>query len=85
MTQLMRTWNEVGNMLIKWIAHSTETPLCKVKRFFWRWEFQGDEGNLAHIHGLVTSYRKKKDKEDMKKIREKVCCDSRDFLKNEDI
>lgn len=85
MTQLVRTWKEAGKMVMKWIAHSNKTELCKVKRYFWRREFQRDEGNLAHMHRLITSNRKKKDEEEMKKIREKVSCNSRDFLNEEDI
>ena len=85
MTQMVRTWTEVGKLLMKWIACSKEEPLGKIKRLFWRWEFQGKEGNLAHIHALMWLALNKLVQEQMNKIQDKVCCDSRDFLKPDDV
>ena len=50
---LARTWLEVGEVYMKYILVSPEQPLGKIKKIWWRWEYQGTVGNLPHIHCLI--------------------------------
>ena len=51
---IVRHWLEVKTFIVRYLLKSTELPLGKVFRLFGRDEFQGDTGNLPHMHLLVT-------------------------------
>ncbi len=58
--------------VIKWIEHSPERPLGRVKQLFARFEFQSGKGcgNLPHIHmGVVL------EDEEMEYTQWRVSCD----------
>jgi predicted GIY-YIG superfamily endonuclease len=49
----VRNWMEVAEIHMHYIAKSPEFPLGKVEKIWWRHEFQGEAGNLSHIHCLL--------------------------------
>lgn len=59
MNLTVRNWMEIRKILIQYILHSNELPLgSKVNRIFVRDEYQGDAGNLAHLHLIVSLAQK---------------------------
>jgi hypothetical protein len=46
-------WMEVAEIHILYVAKSLEKPFGKVKKISWRNEYQGEKGNLSHIHCLL--------------------------------
>ena len=38
--QLLRTWIKVGDVFMDYICKSSEQPLGKIERWWWRWEYQ---------------------------------------------
>jgi hypothetical protein len=53
----VRNWLEVKRMLLDYILKSPEKPLGEILKIFCRDEYQGDTGNLCHMHLLVTLAR----------------------------
>jgi predicted GIY-YIG superfamily endonuclease len=54
MNLTVRNWMEVRKILIKYILESDEKPLgSKVRKLFVRDEYQGDAGNLSHLHMIA--------------------------------
>lgn len=52
---IVRHWLEVKRFLLNYILHSPELPMgLAVDGLFSRDEYQGTEGNLPHMHMLVT-------------------------------
>ena len=55
MTLTVRNWMEIRKILIQYILLSPELPLgSKVNKIFVRDEYQGDAGNLSHLHMIVA-------------------------------
>jgi hypothetical protein len=50
---MLRQWMEISMIYMQYIAHSDERPLGKVKKIWWRHEYQDTMGNLSHIHSLI--------------------------------
>lgn len=50
---MVRNWMEVSELYMHYIAKSPERPLGKVKKIWWRHEYQETKGNLSHIHCLI--------------------------------
>jgi hypothetical protein len=46
-------WMEVAEIHMLYVAKSPERPFGKVKKIWWRHEYQGEKGNLSHIHCLL--------------------------------
>ena len=53
-TLTVRNWMEIRLILLRYIRKSPEKPLGDVIKLFVRDEYQGDAGNLSHMHMLVT-------------------------------
>ena len=51
---IVRHWLEVKRFILEYLLHSPKWPLGKVTRLFSRDEYQGELGNLPHMHMLVT-------------------------------
>jgi len=49
----VRNWMEVAEIHMQYISKSPEQPFGNVTKIWWRHEFQGDRGNLSHIHSLL--------------------------------
>ena len=59
MTLTVRNWMEVRKILIQYLLNSPELPLgSKVEKIFVRDEYQGDAGNLSHLHMIVALAKK---------------------------
>lgn len=54
---LTRCWLETRKFWLQFIMNSTSTDLGAVTHAFFRDEYQGNSGNLSHIHGLVRLSR----------------------------
>lgn len=55
---LVRNWMEVRKLLIEYLMKSDELPLgSRVLKIFARDEYQGEAGNLSHVHMLVSLER----------------------------
>ena len=67
---LGRVRYEVRRIFLRYLMFSKTSVFCRVKKSFWRDEYQDCSGNLCHIHGLVAF-----DKEDLsdKEFLEFVC------------
>jgi len=50
---LLRNWMETAEIYMNYIANSPEQPLGKVRKIWWRHEYQDGVGNLSHIHALI--------------------------------
>jgi len=50
---LLRNWMETAEIFMKYIANSPEEPLGRVRKIWWRHEYQDGVGNLSHIHSLI--------------------------------
>jgi hypothetical protein len=50
---LLRNWMETAEIWMGYILESSEHPLGKVSRMWWRHEYQDTQGNLSHIHALL--------------------------------
>jgi len=50
---MVRNWMEVSEIYMHYLAKSPERPLGKVKKIWWRHEYQDSSGNLSHIHCLI--------------------------------
>jgi PIF1 helicase. len=57
---LGRVWYEVRRIFLRYLTFSKTSVFRRVKKSFWRDEYQDCSGNLCHIHGLVAL-----DKEDL--------------------
>jgi hypothetical protein len=44
---------EVAEIHMLYVAKSPERPFGKVKKIWWRHKYQGEKGNLSHIHCLL--------------------------------
>lgn len=54
-TLTVRNWMEIRKIMIQYLLHSPELPLgSKVSKIFVRDEYQGDAGNLSHLHLLAA-------------------------------
>ncbi|CAB9521100.1 hypothetical protein SEMRO_1164_G248040.1 [Seminavis robusta] len=54
MSLICRNWLEVKTILLRYILKSPEKPFGEVLKIFCRDEYQGDAGNLCHLHFLIT-------------------------------
>ena len=51
----VRNWMEVRKIIMRYILKSPELPMgSQVEKLFVRDEYQGDAGNLSHLHMLIT-------------------------------
>jgi hypothetical protein len=50
---MLRQWMEVSMLYMRYITYSDKRPLGKVKKIWWRHEYQDTMGNLSHIHSLI--------------------------------
>ena len=50
---IVRNWMEVSEIHMLYMSKSPERPLGRVTKIWWRHEFQGEKGNLSHIHCLL--------------------------------
>ncbi len=50
---IVRNWMEVAEIHMLYVAKSLERPFGKVKKIWWRHKYQGEKGNLCHIHCLL--------------------------------
>jgi hypothetical protein len=50
---IVHNWMEVAEIHMLYVAKSPERPFGKVKKIWWRHEYQGEKGNLSHIHCLL--------------------------------
>ena len=66
---LLQNWMETTEIFMSYIAKSKEYPLGKVKRIWYRHEYQDAAGNLSHIHSLITLDRSEGDEIIKDKIR----------------
>jgi hypothetical protein len=57
---LERVWYKVRKIFLIYLTFSKTSVFRRVKKSFWRDEYQDCSGNLCHIHGLVAL-----DKEDL--------------------
>ena len=82
---LLREWMDVGEDIMKWIINSSEVPLGVIIDDWWRWEFQDDEGNLPHIHGLLALVKAAgmSDEEFEKSLFDRIVCSSRTIASHE--
>ena len=54
-TLTVRNWMEIRKILMRYILKSPELPMgSKVAKLFVRDEYQGDAGNISHLHMLIT-------------------------------
>jgi hypothetical protein len=51
---LGRIWYEVTRIFLRYLTFSKTSVFRRVKKSFWRDEYQDCSGNLCHIHGLVA-------------------------------
>ena len=54
-TLMTRCWLKIRYIIMTYIMHSFEEPLRKLITAFWRDEYQGDQGNLSHVHALLQA------------------------------
>jgi hypothetical protein len=50
---IVRYWMEVAEIHMLYVAKSPERPFEMVKTIWWRHKYQGEKGNLSHIHCLL--------------------------------
>lgn len=53
---LLRNWMEVRKILIDYLYDSPLSPYAPVQAIFARDEYQGDAGNLPHIHMMLSMH-----------------------------
>ena len=84
-TLMTRCWLKVRYIIMTYIMQSFEEPLRKVITLFWRDEYQGNMGNLSHIHGLLKVCVDMLDPEDLKKFHDVIRGFSADIVRIEEI
>lgn len=52
---VLRSWNEVIDVWMKYIIYSPEAPLHEIEYAWWRKEFQDKQGNPSHIHAILCT------------------------------
>lgn len=52
---VLRSWNEVSTLWMKYIVYSVEAPLHEIEWAWWRHEFQEKQGNPSHIHAILRT------------------------------
>lgn len=50
---VVRNWMEIAEIHMLYVSKSPERPLGRVTKIWWRHEYQGEKGNLSHIHCLL--------------------------------
>lgn len=84
--QVTRTWMKVGRQYMEYICTSPEHPCGAVSKYWWKWEHNDDEGNLAHMHCILWLVDEKKTNPvDLEKIQDRIKCSSTTFLTPENI
>lgn len=79
--QITRTWMKVGRQYMEYICTSHEQPCGAVSKYWWKWEHNDDEGNLAHIHCILWLLAQSKtDPVELQKIQDRIKCSSTTFL-----
>ena len=51
---LLRNWMEVRKLFLEYLCESRSSPFSPVDSMFARDEYQGDTGNLPHIHLMMA-------------------------------
>ena len=70
MVTMLRAWERSFRYVMKYIESSREAPLGKVRKLWFRYEFQNDTSAFPHIHALIwTSEQVFSDS-----VRQRVCC-----------
>jgi predicted GIY-YIG superfamily endonuclease len=83
---LLRNWMEARKMLMEYIAKSPEMPLgAKVLSMFWRDEYQDEEGNLPHVHALITLDIDRNDRVAIDHVRDLIRGFVRDIVRVQEI
>lgn len=52
---VLRSWNEVADMWMRYIIYSSEAPLGEIEWAWYRKEFQEKQGNVSHIHAILKT------------------------------
>jgi hypothetical protein len=84
-TQIIRTWFKVGRMYMNYIIGSSEHPLGKIERHWWRWEYQDAMGNLPHIHCLLWTAESKHNADDLIRLQNRIRCSQETFLSQTEV
>lgn len=84
-TQIIRTWFKVGRMYMNYIISSSEHPLGKIERHWWRWEYQDAMGNLPHIHCLLWTTENKHNADDLIRLQSRIKCSQETFLNQSEV
>lgn len=65
---LSRTWLEVRELWVEFILRSTTTKVGPVQLGFFRDEYQGESGNLSHIHAIVKLDRQRMESKEFREF-----------------
>ena len=82
---ILRNWMEVRTIFINYLCNSPTSPYHPIRSIFSRDEFQGDVGNLPHIHMMAEMDLKRLNEVQKENLEELIRASLCDIIRSEDI
>ena len=78
MIPMLRAWERASRLIMKFIETSHEQPLGKVRKIWYRYEFQDQTSAFPHIHALIWTG----ENVFSNIVRSRICCSPSQFIGN---
>ena len=82
---LLRVWEEVSMLFIRFLQKAENIPLKKAIASFARKEYQSNKGNVSHVHALLQICLKDYNGEDIDFVRELIRASIYEIVRSEEV